>query len=204
MKATVGLCITSHDQPERQAAESARRKNDFSRRRFMYLLAVVTSTSAVLGLNAARTQGSVWREYRRDDLGFRIEMPGEPKIEVKDNEFKDNWIRSVGAQVQYEEMLFAVDYAEYRQIHSADDELRTFREGMRLTGFTTREIPLVVDGFPACDFIEESELSINFIHRVVVVENVIIIISVVGGRSIHSSPTGRRVLDSFRLLRRAR
>src|SRR6516225_5332195 len=48
---------------------------NLSRRSF---LAAGACAWSVLGPKPARGQGGIWQEYRRDDVGFRIEMPGEP------------------------------------------------------------------------------------------------------------------------------
>ena len=185
----------------RPAARSAKRKTDLSRRSLMLFLAAAASAPAVLVLKTARAQGDIWREYRRDDLGFRIEMPGEPKVEVKEDDIKDIWIRSVDVQVEHEQMLLGVHYTEYKNVVSAEEQFSVLREGLRLgTIPATREIPLVVNGFPAREFIGDSE-GLNFIHRLVVVDNLTIAVDAHGDRSIHSSPTVRRLLDSFKLLR---
>ena len=66
------------------ALELANVKTALSRRRLMLLLAASASASAVLVTKMVRAQGDIWREYRRDDWGFRMEMPGEPQVVVDD------------------------------------------------------------------------------------------------------------------------
>ena len=119
-----------------------------------------------VGLKTARAQGDVWREYRRDDLGFRVEMPGEPKIKVEEDEDKDIRIRTVDAEVTYEQVLFDVHCNEYKQVMPAEEAFRLFREGMRFGGIpVTREAPLVMNGLPAREFVGEWTSSISSAER---------------------------------------
>src|SRR5215470_11205621 len=50
-----------------------------------------------------------WQEYRRDDLGFRIEMPGEPKVldDQKPGEPKD-----IEAYMMFDRVTFQVNIVE--------------------------------------------------------------------------------------------
>jgi hypothetical protein len=169
-----------------------------SRRRF---LVVGMFASSVLGPKVARAQGSIWQEYRRDDVGFRIEMPGAPKIRVQKGNRDDNWTTSTDAQVRYQHEIFDVSWTEFKEIASVEDEYTRFREMMTGAGYQLQEdIPLTLDGVPAREFIIETG-DINFIRRIMAVRNVALAIHALGARNIHNSPTVRRFLDSFRLLR---
>jgi hypothetical protein len=57
-------------------------KTSISRRGALSSLAVSTAVLMSLALRptAARAQAAVWREYRHEEMGFRIEMPGEFKV----------------------------------------------------------------------------------------------------------------------------
>src|SRR5438552_18022162 len=83
---------TQYSRPKSSRPERGTNANDLSRRTI--ILASPALVSGFLGLQTARAQQTLWREYRRDDLGFRIEMPSEPMIEEKDDEFRDIWVRS--------------------------------------------------------------------------------------------------------------
>jgi 3-methyladenine DNA glycosylase AlkC len=60
-----------------------------------------------------------------------------------------------------------------------------------------------VSGVAAREFIREAD-DVNYIHRMVIVGNRTISVSVFGERSIHGNPTVRRFLDSLTLLRGGR
>jgi hypothetical protein len=173
-------------------------KMNLSRRNF---LVAGACASAVLGPKVARAQGGVWQEYRRDDAGFRIEMPGTPKIRVQKGDPKDNWTTSTDAQVRYQNEIFDVSWTEFKEIVSVEDEYSRFRDIMTRAGYQIEEdIPLTLNDVPAREFIIETG-NINFVRRIMAVRNVAIGIHATGARNIRYSPTVLRFLDSFRLLR---
>src|SRR5215470_7035304 len=86
-----------------------------SRRRF--LLAAACASSG-LAPELARAQASIWQEYRRDDVGFRIEMPGAPRIRVQKGRPEENWVTSTGAQVRYEHEIFDLSWTEFKDMVS--------------------------------------------------------------------------------------
>ena len=173
-----------------------------SRRRLMSVLAGAAATSAVVVATTSPAQADDWEEFLRDDLGFRIEMPGEPEVDVKDEGFSDMIVRTIDAQVYDDEddQLFGVHCTEYREPVAAEREWRLFREGMRLGGLgVTRERELMISNRAGREFVRESD-SINFVHRLLVVERRTIGISVYGDRDIHDSRDIQRFLRSFMLL----
>jgi len=171
-----------------------------SRRRVIPLLAAAASVSPVF---MARAQ-DVWREYRRDDLGFRVEMPGEPDVDETEDEAKDIVLRSLDAQVDYEKIIFGVHHTEYKNAVSADEEFALLRKGMATGGFAvTREAALTIDGVSGREFVSDSD-TINIVHRLMVMDRFTIGVAVAGEREIHDSPLTRRFFDSFKLLRNAR
>jgi len=174
----------------------------WSRRRLMSVLAGAATTSAVLAATTSSARADDWEEFFRDDLGFRIEMPGEPEVNVKDEGFGDKIVRTIDAQVYDDEddRLFGVHCTEYREPLPAEREHRLFREGMRLGGLSvTRESALMINNISAREFVRESD-SINFVHRILVVERRTIGISVYGDRDIHDDRDVRRFMRSFMLV----
>src|SRR5262245_22165463 len=169
-----------------------------SRRSF--LLAGACASFGV-GPKAARAQGSVWQEYRRDDVGFRIEMPGALRIRVQKGDPEDNWITSTDVQVRYQHETFDVSWTEFKHTVSVEDEYARFRDMMARAGYQIEEdIPLTLNDIPAREFIIETG-NINFVRRILAVRNFAIGIHAMGARNVQYSPTVRRFLDSFRLLR---
>ena len=179
---------------------------NLSRRRLVAVVAgaAATVTSFALLASAARAQAPAWREYRNNDMGFRVEMPGTPKVEEQTGDQSEPWTRIVSAQVELNDMILGVQCAENRAATSAEDQHKLQREAMVAEGMpVTREEPRTVSGLPARDFIRESG-ELNYIYRVVIVGNRTIRASVFGERSIHGHANVRRFLDSLTLLQGAR
>ena len=171
---------------------------NFSRRSFL-----LAGACASLGVRPelARAQGSVWQEYRREDVGFRIEMPGAPRIRVQRARPDSNWTTTTGALVHYQHEIFDVVWTEFKDTVVVEDEYARFRDMMIGAGYQIEEdIPLSLSDVPAREFVIETG-SINFVRRILAVRNVAIGIHVMGARNVQYSPTARRFLDSFRLLR---
>jgi len=171
---------------------------NLSRRRFLVAGACASSG---LGPKLARAQGDIWQEYRRDDVGFRIEMPGAPRMRVQRGRPDNNWTTSTGALVRYQHEMFDVTWTEFKDIVAVDDEYTRFRDMMAGAGYQIEEdIPLTLDDVPAREFIIETG-AINFVRRILAVRNFAIGIHAMGARNVQYSPTVRRFLDSFKLLR---
>jgi hypothetical protein len=164
-------------------------------------LVIWVCASSVLELRVTRAQGGIWQEYRRDDVGFRVELPGVPNIRVEKGGPEDNWTTSTNAQLRYQHEIFDVSWTEFKDTVSVESEYKRFRDMMTGAGYQLEEdIPLTLYDVPAREFIIETG-QINFIRRIMAVRNVAIGIHAMGARNIHNSPTVRRFLDSFRLLR---
>jgi hypothetical protein len=152
---------------------------NLSRRRF---LAAGVCASSGLGPKVARAQEGIWQELRREDAGFRIELPGTPRIRVQRGRPDNNWITSSGALVRYQHEIFDVTWAEFKDTVAVEDEYTRFRDMMAGAGYQIEEdIPLTLNDVPAREFVIET--------------------GTMGARNIQYSPTVRRFLDSFQLLR---
>src|SRR5689334_17396004 len=53
----------------------------------------------------------VWAEYRREDLGFRIEMPGKPQIAVGN----DPALKETIVELSYDVVTFSVTVLEFQK-----------------------------------------------------------------------------------------
>src|SRR6266699_3449416 len=105
---------------------------NLSRRRF--LLAGACAWSG-LWPKLAGAQGGIWQEYRRDDVGFRIELPGAPRIRVQRGRPDNNWITSTGALVRYQNEIFDVVSTVFKDIVAVEDEYTRFRDMMAGAGY---------------------------------------------------------------------
>ena len=179
----------------------------WSRRRVMSALAGAATTLTSLSALSRAAQAEAapaWREYRNNEMGFRVEMPGAPKVEEQNGDPGDPFIKTIDAQVELNDMLLGVHCSENRAAASAEEQYKLQREGMVAGGMpVTREEARTVSGTPARDFIRESD-DINYIYRVVNVGKRTIGVSVFGERSIHGNANVRRFLDSLTLLQGGR
>jgi hypothetical protein len=185
-------------------------------------LSVLTGTAAVLTQlalrsTAARAEAAAWREYRDEEMGFRVEMPGNFGFEQLKGEFTieepmpepkpafTRWIRVKTASV--DGMLGVCDAygTEFRGTPPTEYLYKWQREGRQAGGLpVSREQECMVSGLPAREFIREQVDDANSINRLVIVENRAIGVGVFGLYHIHTSPTVRRFLDSLTLLRGGR
>lgn len=93
-----------------------------------------------------------------------------------------------------------MSYQEFKGVQDPNQVFGFFREGLQMTGQrVTRESPLRIGDHPGHEFVVEDE-QLNSIARLIVIQNQMIILHVIGGRSIHTSPATRRFLDSLVLL----
>ncbi len=103
---------------------------DWSRRRVMSALAGAATTLTSLAVHSTAAQAeaaAAWREYRNADLGFRVELPGEPKVEEQPGDASDPWIRTVEAQVELNDVLLGAHCTEYRAAIKADEQQKMQR-----------------------------------------------------------------------------
>jgi hypothetical protein len=171
-----------------------------SRRALLPLIATALSPAFFVP-SAVRAQGAVWQIYRRDDLGFEIDMPGKPKIEVEEFERDDLAVKSITAEVDVEQISFSANYYEYRRPISLEEEALAQQLLARgLEARTVRETAFTMNGVEGREISMESD-GLNAIQRIVAIKNRRILISVVGQRIIHTNAMVRRFLGSFTLLR---
>ncbi len=179
----------------------------WSRRNVLWTLAgaAATLTSLAVHMTPAHADAAAaWREYRNDEIGFRVELPGEFKTDQEAGEAQDTWVKSIGVEIEFDGMTLGVNGTQFRGSLRAEELYKLQRDGMQKAGMqATREEQRTVSGVGAREFIRESD-DINYIHRMVIVGNRTISVSVFGERSIHGNPTARRFLDSLTLLRGGR
>src|SRR5262245_65901430 len=78
----------------------------WSRRRLVSALAALAaSTSVDLLSTAAWAQTPAWKGYRNTEMGWRVEMPGTPKVDGENGDAREALVRYVEAQVELNEML---------------------------------------------------------------------------------------------------
>ena len=179
-------------------------KTRISRRAAMSTLAGGSAvlTSLMLPSTPARAQAAAWREYRDEEMGFRVEMPGGFKVRHDDGEAKDPWVKSIYAKINIDGMSMQATGIVYRGTPSVEEIYKLTQNCTGILGklCATREERRVVSGMPAREYIREADDDLNFIARIVVVGNRAIAVGVIGERSIHGNPAVLRFVDSLTLL----
>jgi hypothetical protein len=141
-----------------------------------------------------------WREYRRDDLGFRVDMPGEPTIMTVETNKRSN---ETSADVMFDRVTFGVtvwENPEFRKLTSqqAYEKLERTARIMQLTygGIRPELTRITLNSAPGLECIFE------FMHyRTVVNEGRAIQVSVLSQHPDDDiKPAGQRFFQSFTLL----
>jgi hypothetical protein len=165
----------------------------------MWSIVSVASLSSILRASGpARGQGDAWQLYRREDLGFEVEMPDAPKIEVQEGQDKDAPVaKSVDAQVDFQGINFGILYEEWRGRPSVDDEIAAQRFGARSLGTKViSETRFTMNGVPGVEIATDGFGGTTF--RIVIEQNRRFFLGAAGAPSDNASV--RRFFDSFRLL----
>src|SRR5690348_10438962 len=109
----------------------------WSRRRVVSALAgAATTLTALPALSRAAQAEAVaaWREYKNDEMDFRVELPGEFKPNQEAGETKDPWIKSIGAEVEFDGMTMGVNGTQFKGSPTAEELYKVQREGMQSSG----------------------------------------------------------------------
>jgi len=179
-------------------------KTSFSRRAALSILTGGSAvlTSLALRSSAARAQAAAWREYRDEEMGFRVEMPGEFRVRQYVGETNVPWIKETSAKIDIGRISLGATGIEYRGTLSVEEIYKLAENCTGILGnlCATREVRRTVSGMPAREYIREADDDLNIISRIVVVGNRAIAAGALGERSIHGNPTVLRVVDSLTLL----
>jgi hypothetical protein len=153
-------------------------------------------TPILLALLPAPVWAQSWHEYRRDDCGFKIEMPGKPEIEATE-------AKSTSATVTYGDTMFAADcHQGVFTSRRANAYFDNFRNGIqKQMGLSvTSERSFMMNGLPGHEFIFDAEGYYQVIRMVVFEDDRVIGVSVTSGRNMEADPVAGRFLHSFALL----
>jgi hypothetical protein len=144
----------------------------------------------------ANANAQSWEEYRPDGGGFRVEMPGTPKLETKQSKAGNP---DYYATVAFQNMAFLAVYSAVDDNNPADSEIlldavvQGMSEGKKLLS-SKKEM---IGGYPARRVLFEDTDKDHFEARVVITGKRLIQALFVGPRG---NPLGQRFLDSFALV----
>ena len=152
-----------------------------------------------LGLVAglpATTRAQTWDEYRPAGIGFRIEMPGKPKLETQKTKAGNTAYQAI---VGFRDMAFLAIYGTKDEKSPLDTN--TLLDAVA-KGMTERKTVLsskadMIGGYPARRILIEDADKDKIEARIVFADNRLIQALFVGPAG---SPLGRRFLDSFAIV----
>jgi hypothetical protein len=146
----------------------------------------------------ARGQIDDWQMYRREDLGFEVEMPGKPELT---EEKGDDGSMTIDAEVTFASMLFGARYYTGPQMITVQDVSFAHHEGARhLSMKIIRETEVTMNGFPGLEFVSEADTFAQML-RVMVLQNAAIQVGVDGDHGLQQNALVQRFFGSFKLLR---
>jgi hypothetical protein len=160
--------------------------------RFGFALIVL----GVLTVVPVKANAQSWEEYRPDGGGFRVEMPGTPKLETKQSKAGNP---DYYATVAFQNMASLAMYSAVDDNNPADSEIlldavvQGMGEGKKLLSSKKETI----GGYPARRVLFEDTDKDHFESRVVITGKRLIQALFGGPRG---NPLGQRVLDSFALV----
>jgi hypothetical protein len=180
----------------------------YMRRKSRLVLAAV-AVLAVVTLPASTTAfAQTWQEYRSDELGFKVEMPGTPQVEEEeDEETVDNntqKIKWTTVQLDHEEASLGVSSAQFekgfrqRPIDAyVDDLLKRTEKALGVK--VTRQNRLTMNDKPVREFFVETD-GFCLVARLVFLDDRIIQVIATSIMPLAANPIVERFLQSFALL----
>jgi len=140
----------------------------------------------------ATTHAQTWEEYRPDGIGFRIEMPGKPKLETQTSKGGN---KAYHASVGMRNMAFVVMYGEKDDKPlDADRLLDAAVKGMTEDKKVLSSKKDMIGGLTARRVLVEDADKDNIEARIVIANGRLIQAIFVGPAR---NATGRRFLDSL-------
>jgi hypothetical protein len=151
---------------------------------------------ALMTLVPATARAQSWEEYRPAGIGFRIEMPGKPKLETQKTKAGNTGYHAVAT---YRDMAFLTIYGDKYEKKSDDREalletvVESFTEGKNVLS-SKREM---IGGYPARRIVLEDDEKDKFEARIVIADDRLIQAIFIGPAG---NALGRRFLDSLAIV----
>jgi len=149
-------------------------------------LALVTAVPATAGAQS-------WEEYRPAGIGFRIEMPGKPKLETQKTKAGNMAYHAVA---RYRDMAFLAVYGDKYRKKPDDREavLDAVVEGLTEGKKVLSSKKEMIGGYPARRVVLEDDDKDKFEARVVIADDRLVQAIFIGPAG---NALGRRFLDSL-------
>jgi len=146
-----------------------------------------------------------WREYRRDDHGFRVELPGEPKVYSDPDPAP--FIKQTLVELPFDEITFSVTIKEHdRTLTPAQENALLDRLGaiVQRTSGATSVTRFTMNGYPGRQDVDEKKDDFRGVYRHVAMGKRVIQLTVAWHPGVETNAAAQRFLGSFTLLPGAR
>jgi hypothetical protein len=155
-----------------------------------------------------------WVEYRPAGAGYRIEMPGTPKVSTRELQHKIGRLKLTEAEIELGDEYLSVSYVDMPPERMTNSNVNSILDGARdgaISGMaidgnkaTLRsERRLIMSGYPARHLIADVPgLRLVSVMRIVLVGNRQITASFAGFSGSEMRPEVARFIDSFVVLSR--
>lgn len=179
----------------------ARTRSVVSRRALLPPMAAALAIPFGLISVDASAQNESWREYRRDEPGYRVEFPGDPTIEKETGDTPDSdWIRAVSAYFDMAGLLLSVSHQRFRAQVDPVAAFEAQRKGLAQMGAPVqREAEIAIDGVAGREFFHGAD-GFGYRVRIVVIGDAVIAATAMGDETTPQNATAARFIESFRLL----
>src|SRR5215472_10126161 len=124
------------------------------------LLAALAVLVVVTFSLVATTFAQTWQEYRRDEIGFKIEMPGTPRVEEKEAA-DSKTIKWTNLQLDHKEASLSVSCRQFDKgfshppVDAYFDDVRKATEALGVK--VTRQNQLAMNGKPVRELFAETD-----------------------------------------------
>ena len=177
--------------------------NSLSRR--LRARAYATLALSPISFASAVTKTRRWRQYRRDDLGFEVEMPGTPKIQENTDQGAV-YGKGISAVIEVEDVLFVAVHVDLSRPTSITELLSFEHSKLRALMATTGSVKskfFITNGLIGAEIITDlGELSRITIKRSVTVGSSFFEARAHFAHSSRDNRSIRRFLNSFKLTTR--
>ncbi len=158
----------------------------------MRLAFAMVALGIVIGLPAS-AKGQSWQEYRPEGIGFRIEMPGKPKLETRQTKAGKTAYHAV---VGLKDMAFLVVYGA-KDVADSDSALDAVVKAVAADNKLLNSKKEMIGASPARRILVEDADKDQFEFRIVIADNRLIQATFAGPAG---NLLGRRFLDSLAIL----
>jgi hypothetical protein len=152
-----------------------------------------------------------WLEYRPTGGGFRVEIPGTPRVSTQILQSKNGPVNQTSATIDFDNQHFGASYTDLPDIpegkfRNSDDAIL---DGARDGAIQGSNVPgvratlrnerrLIVSGYPARDIVLDTDQNLVSVMRIILVKNRMFSANFVGSSGSETGSSARMSLSSVK------